>query len=303
MNARAASFKPGVGLITDNRAPETDTSIEAKVRRHVRKECMPCAYFQGKEDGCRWGDDCKFCHLCPKGALQQLKHKKLRRIRLESVLASKALAKSQQAEPEAGVQNVPETSNDVIEQACLVSALVTKYADEDDDDEVSTRASLDEAASRQLFPEQATRGSLWAPPGLERAKPCVVASPGLERAGLRGALTKFGLPAEAETRSDIIQLDDVLYPASDLGSVSQSSSRSQVDFPWLDTGTAGVEHYAASQTSSQVKSAWIDHQAALQTSSQAVSAHTALQTCSQTEANHAMSQAPTSAELWLAHLQ
>lgn len=32
---------------------------------HLLKKCTPCAYFHNKEDGCRLGDDCQFCHFCP----------------------------------------------------------------------------------------------------------------------------------------------------------------------------------------------------------------------------------------------
>jgi len=32
--------------------------------RHIMGTCRPCSYFHFKEDGCRNGDSCEFCHLC-----------------------------------------------------------------------------------------------------------------------------------------------------------------------------------------------------------------------------------------------
>jgi hypothetical protein len=45
---------------------------------HIRGDCRPCAYFLHKTDGCRWGDDCTFCHLCPPAALKRKKREKLK---------------------------------------------------------------------------------------------------------------------------------------------------------------------------------------------------------------------------------
>jgi len=43
---------------------------------HANGACNPCAYFHRKQDSCRLGSECKFCHLCPPQAMR--KHKKLR---------------------------------------------------------------------------------------------------------------------------------------------------------------------------------------------------------------------------------
>jgi len=43
---------------------------------HASGACNPCAYFHRKQDSCRLGSECKFCHLCPPQAMR--KHKKLR---------------------------------------------------------------------------------------------------------------------------------------------------------------------------------------------------------------------------------
>lgn len=40
---------------------------------HVLGQCIPCAYFWHKGDGCRLGESCKFCHLCKKGEIKKRK--------------------------------------------------------------------------------------------------------------------------------------------------------------------------------------------------------------------------------------
>lgn len=49
---------------------------------HERGECRPCAYFWQKEDGCRLGDECVFCHSCDSEALKRLKKQKRQKMRL-----------------------------------------------------------------------------------------------------------------------------------------------------------------------------------------------------------------------------
>lgn len=49
--------------------------------QHDSSACKPCAYFFGKEDGCRWGDTCRFCHLCPPGMLKLKKKKKIQMLK------------------------------------------------------------------------------------------------------------------------------------------------------------------------------------------------------------------------------
>lgn len=62
------------------------------VERHERKECNPCAFLHSKEDGCRLGDTCTFCHLCPPNALHRRKWEKHRRIKRENDAAKAKLA-------------------------------------------------------------------------------------------------------------------------------------------------------------------------------------------------------------------
>ncbi|CAE8616519.1 unnamed protein product, partial [Polarella glacialis] len=51
---------------------------------HGRGECRPCAYFQYKDDGCRLGDDCKFCHLCDRADIKQHKKLKKQQVRVQA---------------------------------------------------------------------------------------------------------------------------------------------------------------------------------------------------------------------------
>eukprot|EP00927_Polykrikos_kofoidii_P079017 TRINITY_DN75809_c0_g1_i1.p1 TRINITY_DN75809_c0_g1~~TRINITY_DN75809_c0_g1_i1.p1 ORF type:complete len:333 (-),score=55.25 TRINITY_DN75809_c0_g1_i1:28-1026(-) len=47
---------------------------------HDRRECRPCAWMhKGGNDGCRNGDSCDYCHLCPPGELRRRKREKLQR--------------------------------------------------------------------------------------------------------------------------------------------------------------------------------------------------------------------------------
>jgi len=63
---------------------------------HLRGECDPCAFYKQKEDGCRWGSACKFCHLCPPGEMKNRKKEKRRARRMQSwTLASARLSHNQ----------------------------------------------------------------------------------------------------------------------------------------------------------------------------------------------------------------
>jgi len=64
-------------------------SLDAKsalVEMHRRGECTPCNYFWYKEDGCRQGADCTFCHFCPKGEIRKRKKDKIRQLQKAGVL-------------------------------------------------------------------------------------------------------------------------------------------------------------------------------------------------------------------------
>jgi len=47
-----------------------DTKSAGMELTHSRKKCTPCAYYHHKVDGCRLGDACQFCHICPPGQLK-----------------------------------------------------------------------------------------------------------------------------------------------------------------------------------------------------------------------------------------
>lgn len=58
----------------------------ALVEMHRHGQCKPCNYFWYKEDGCRQGANCTFCHLCPKGEIKKRKKDKIRQLRTAGVL-------------------------------------------------------------------------------------------------------------------------------------------------------------------------------------------------------------------------
>eukprot|EP00931_Biecheleriopsis_adriatica_P046084 TRINITY_DN26442_c0_g4_i1.p1 TRINITY_DN26442_c0_g4~~TRINITY_DN26442_c0_g4_i1.p1 ORF type:complete len:163 (-),score=19.40 TRINITY_DN26442_c0_g4_i1:37-525(-) len=55
----------------------------SKQQAHDEGTCRPCAYFLSKEDGCRHGADCHFCHLCPPDELKRRKKEKHKRMKAE----------------------------------------------------------------------------------------------------------------------------------------------------------------------------------------------------------------------------
>lgn len=53
--------------------------MEAK---HFAGQCKPCAYFF-KNETCRWGGQCSFCHLCPPGEIKARKKEKVKAMRAQ----------------------------------------------------------------------------------------------------------------------------------------------------------------------------------------------------------------------------
>lgn len=51
---------------------------------HLNKNCYPCAYFHSKKDGCRRGEQCNYCHLCPPDEIKKRKKEKIRRLKAET---------------------------------------------------------------------------------------------------------------------------------------------------------------------------------------------------------------------------
>lgn len=62
-------------------------SREEKLLAHERGECKPCAYLYAKEDGCRQGDDCEFCHMCGPEEVKERKRSQKRKSRTARRLA------------------------------------------------------------------------------------------------------------------------------------------------------------------------------------------------------------------------
>lgn len=54
---------------------------------HAQKKCKPCAFYYQKEDSCRLGMDCKFCHICPADEIKKRHKAKVRAHRLRAVRA------------------------------------------------------------------------------------------------------------------------------------------------------------------------------------------------------------------------
>ncbi|CAE8722634.1 unnamed protein product, partial [Polarella glacialis] len=48
-------------------------AADAMRRNHDMGECRPCSFFYFREDGCRHGDYCRYCHLC---TAQEASHEK-----------------------------------------------------------------------------------------------------------------------------------------------------------------------------------------------------------------------------------
>eukprot|EP00929_Paragymnodinium_shiwhaense_P049246 TRINITY_DN24852_c0_g1_i1.p2 TRINITY_DN24852_c0_g1~~TRINITY_DN24852_c0_g1_i1.p2 ORF type:complete len:136 (+),score=14.65 TRINITY_DN24852_c0_g1_i1:106-513(+) len=63
--------------VVQRRAFRTKTFLqrreEQKQAEHLRGDCRPCAYYAFKEDGCRQGEDCDYCHLCTKASIRRQK--------------------------------------------------------------------------------------------------------------------------------------------------------------------------------------------------------------------------------------
>jgi hypothetical protein len=71
-------------------AKEFSTKYPAMEQTHIKGDCRPCAYFIHKGDGCRWGEECRFCHLCPPGALKKKKKDKVKALKQRDYFAKLA---------------------------------------------------------------------------------------------------------------------------------------------------------------------------------------------------------------------
>lgn len=71
-------------------AKEFSTKYPAMEQAHIKGDCRPCAYFVHKGDGCRWGEECRFCHLCPPGNLKKKKKEKVKALKQRDYFAKLA---------------------------------------------------------------------------------------------------------------------------------------------------------------------------------------------------------------------
>jgi hypothetical protein len=85
---------------------------------HHEGRCRPCAYHLYKIDGCRWGFNCQFCHLCKRGEIKKRKKEK-----------SRAMRQAREARQAAALATVGEGDDDATLAAPPESDL-----DEDSDD-------------------------------------------------------------------------------------------------------------------------------------------------------------------------
>jgi len=63
---------------------------------HATGGCKPCAWMYKDESGCRNGESCKYCHLCPPGEVKRRKRDKLLQRLARSSCSKKQLASSAQ---------------------------------------------------------------------------------------------------------------------------------------------------------------------------------------------------------------
>eukprot|EP00933_Yihiella_yeosuensis_P074187 TRINITY_DN8301_c0_g1_i1.p1 TRINITY_DN8301_c0_g1~~TRINITY_DN8301_c0_g1_i1.p1 ORF type:complete len:182 (+),score=27.63 TRINITY_DN8301_c0_g1_i1:106-651(+) len=89
----------------DGQASET-SSLEEKMRIHTLGQCKPCGYFYFKEDGCRLGDLCQFCHFCSDDDVKDRKRSMKRQARSRKRVHQ---AKMAQAAAEVGVKAIDQS--------------------------------------------------------------------------------------------------------------------------------------------------------------------------------------------------
>eukprot|EP00441_Pelagodinium_beii_P038451 CAMPEP_0197632016 /NCGR_PEP_ID=MMETSP1338-20131121/8969_1 /TAXON_ID=43686 ORGANISM="Pelagodinium beii, Strain RCC1491" /NCGR_SAMPLE_ID=MMETSP1338 /ASSEMBLY_ACC=CAM_ASM_000754 /LENGTH=178 /DNA_ID=CAMNT_0043203563 /DNA_START=52 /DNA_END=588 /DNA_ORIENTATION=+ len=61
-STRVPSISPRSSL--DAMGGQGSDELQEMIISHSLGGCKPCSYFHFKEDGCRLGDACSFCHLC-----------------------------------------------------------------------------------------------------------------------------------------------------------------------------------------------------------------------------------------------
>mmetsp|Transcript_74207 Transcript_74207/g.206249 ORF Transcript_74207/g.206249 Transcript_74207/m.206249 type:complete len:176 (-) Transcript_74207:68-595(-) len=93
---RSASEPPASSRARSRVLCTSSIEITSQRARHLSGNCKPCAYYFQKEDGCRQGTSCPFCHMCPPGEFKKRKKNKLKLMRAE---ARRLRAKEEEAVP------------------------------------------------------------------------------------------------------------------------------------------------------------------------------------------------------------
>ncbi|CAE7030108.1 unnamed protein product [Symbiodinium natans] len=90
----------------DSTPNEEASNMERNLLLHQLGTCRPCSYYYFKEDGCRNGDDCEFCHFCSPAAVKESKRRFKRDARREKraahLEAAREAAQEQGSEPPVG---------------------------------------------------------------------------------------------------------------------------------------------------------------------------------------------------------
>lgn len=76
-------------------SPSVGSAEHGKTGPDGQPVCMPCAWFY-KDSGCKNGQTCRYCHLCPNGELKNRKKMKIQRLRNQDESTPKGTPKSQQ---------------------------------------------------------------------------------------------------------------------------------------------------------------------------------------------------------------
>eukprot|EP00439_Symbiodinium_sp_Y106_P014323 s5309_g2.t1 len=67
----------------DSTPIDESSMLERNLLLHQLGNCKPCSYYYFKEDGCRNGDSCEFCHFCSPAAVKESKRRFKRDARRE----------------------------------------------------------------------------------------------------------------------------------------------------------------------------------------------------------------------------
>ena len=67
----------------DSTRMEEASMFERNMLLHQLGNCKPCSYYYFKDDGCRNGDSCEFCHFCSPAAVKENKRQLKRDARRE----------------------------------------------------------------------------------------------------------------------------------------------------------------------------------------------------------------------------